>query len=210
MCFKLYSQTLFLLSRQPSAFSFTPAVKGGRTSKPVYRRRTSFIDDSSRKRKKRLIRDDHDACPSNAQSDKVALVVQDNFSLSPKQLLCSTLQEGQLEVGDNSQNNSVGSESEDQLTQLDMSLQEVFPEAIESMSGVCLWPLGEEKGSHRVAKPLNEGQIHEDGQQRREVERPDVLNNPEAIDKTQPIVDTCNNGQKREEYPVQPLDLSLG
>ena len=197
-------------SRQPSAFSFTPAVKGGRTSKPVYRRRTSFIDDSSRKRKKRLIRDDHDACPSNAQSDKVALVVQDNFSLSPKQLLCSTLQEDQLEVGDNSQNNSVGSESEDQLTQLDMSLQEVFPEAIESMSGVCLWPLGEEKGSHRVAKPLNEGQIHEDGQQRREVERPDVLNNPEAIDKTQPIVDTCNNGQKREEYPVQPLDLSLG
>ena len=197
--------------RQPSAFLFTPAVQGGRTSKPVYRRRTSLIDDFSRKRKKRLIRDDHDACPSNADSDNLALVVQGNFSLSPKQLLCSTLQEEQLEVGENSQNNSVGSESEDQLTQLDMSLQEVFPEAIESMSGVCLWPLGEEKGSHRVAKPLDEGQIHEDGQQRPEVERPDVLNNPEAIDKTQPIIDTCINGQKREEYPVvQPQDLSLG
>ena len=198
-------------SRQPTAFFFTPAVQGGRTSKPVYRRRTSLIDDFSRKRKKRLIRDDHGACPSNAHSDNLALVVQGNFSLSPKQLLCSTLQEEQLEVGENSQNNSVGSEPEDQLTQLDMSLQEVFPEAIESMSGVCLWPLGEEKGSHRVAKPLDEGQIHEDGQQRPEVERPDVLNNPEAIDKTQPIIDTCINGQKREEYPVvQPQDLSLG
>ena len=197
-------------SRQPSAFFFTPAVQGGRTSKPVYRRRTSLIDEFSRKRKKRLIRDDHDASPSNAHSDNLAQVVQDNFSSSPKHLLCSTLQDNQLEVDENPQNNSVCSEPENQLTQLDMSHQEVFPEAIESISDVCLWPLGEEKGSHRVVKPLDEGQIHEDGQQRPEVERPDVLNNPEAIDKTQPIIDTCINGQKREEYPVQPLDLSLG
>ena len=197
-------------SRQPTAFFFTPAVQGGRTSKPVYRRRTSLIDEFSRKRKKRLIRDDHDASPSNAHSDNLAQVVQDNFSSSPKHLLCSTLQDNQLEVDENPQNNSVCSEPENQLTQLDMSHQEVFPEAIESISDVCLWPLGEEKGSHRVVKPLDEGQIHEDGQQRPEVERPDVLNNPEAIDKTQPIIDTCINGQKREEYPVQPLDLSLG
>jgi len=197
-------------SRQPTAFFFTPAVQGGRTSKPVYRRRTSLIDEFSRKRKKRLIRDDHDASPSNAHSDNLAQVVQDNFSSSPKHLLCSTLQDNQLEVDENPQNNSVCSEPENQLTQLDMSHQEVFPEAIESISGACLWPLGEEKDSHRVVKPLDKGQIHVDDQKQSEVERPDVLNKPEAIDKTQPIIDTCINGQKREEYTVQPLDLSLG
>ena len=112
---------------QPSPFSFTPGVLGGRTSKPVYCR-TLSNNDVPLPRKKRLLHPQSEADQVHPQGVGTA-----QHPPLPENGLCSTLQENEPENHEILQDNSTG--SEDQLVHLDLSFQDVFVE--EDPSKTC-------------------------------------------------------------------------
>ena len=187
---------------QPSLFSFTPAVLGGRTSKPVYCRPLSN-NDLSLPRKKRLLR----RSPSEAEADHVHPpdVGTVQHPPLPDNVLCSTLQENELEYNETLQDNSAG--SEDQLVHLDLSFQDVFVEEEEV-----------DAGSYSMCERsvLDEGGSAERGQcamKRIVKELLDESNNVQTDLTAKPLEAKENSAQQaagEEEEGCVGLELSLG
>ena len=164
-------QEPFHAFKQPSLFSFTPAVLGGRTSKPVYCRSLSNTDVPL-PRKKRLL---HPRSETEADQVHPQGVATAQHPPLPENGLCSTLQENEPENHDILQDNSTG--SKDQLVHLDLSFQDVFVEE-EEVDAKCERSLPDERGSSEHEK-VPKGQ-HEDAMQMIMREPLDESNNVQA------------------------------
>ena len=191
---------------QPSLFSFTPAVLGGRTSKPVYCRPSNMCLP----RKKKVVHPqneaeaDHDVHPQDDGTGQHPPL--------PDNLLCSTLQL-EPECHQSLQDNSGG--SEDQLVHLDLSFQDVFVEEEQVDAGfsvMCKEPVLNEGGSPSGIQKILTSQ-HEDvteGIVREPADEPNNVQSDLIVKPSNSNVVKDNSGEKQAEEECGRLELSLG